>query len=76
MIVTINRPSESEAVVLATLIDYAVTAYGRERLPALVGGLGQYESWDALIPAVFGVSSAEFETGWQAYLDTHYKEPP
>jgi hypothetical protein len=59
-------------VALATLIEYAAVTYGRERLPVLVAGLGQYESWDELIPAVYGVSPAEFEAGWQAYLAAHY----
>lgn len=59
-------------VALATLIEYAVAAFGRERLPALVAGLGQYDSWETLLPAVFGVSAAEFEAGWQAYLAEHY----
>jgi len=61
-----------QAVMLATLIEYAVATYGRERLPTLVAGLGQHESWETLIPAVYGVSPAEFEAGWQAYLTTHY----
>ena len=60
------------AIILATLIDYAVATYGRERLPALVAGLGQYHSWETLLPAVYGVSAAEFEAGWQNYLATHY----
>lgn len=59
-------------VALATLIKYAVAIYGRESLPALVAGLGQYESWDTLLPAVFGVSAAEFEAGWQSYLMARY----
>jgi hypothetical protein len=59
-------------VALATLIEYAVAAYGRDRLPALVAGLGQYESWDTLLPAVFGVSATEFEAGWQAHLAARY----
>jgi hypothetical protein len=50
-------------VALATLIEYTAVTYGRERLPALVAGLGQYERWDALIPAVYGVSPGEFERG-------------
>src|SRR5205823_6624277 len=45
-----------QAVALATLVEYAVATYGRERLPALMAGLGQYESWDTLLPAVYGVS--------------------
>jgi hypothetical protein len=46
--------------------------YGCERLPALVAGLGQSESWETLWPAVYGVSAAEFEAGWQLYLTTQY----
>jgi hypothetical protein len=61
-----------QTIALATLIEYAVVTYGRERLPVLVAGLGQYDSWDTLLPAVFGVSATEFEEGWQAYLAAHY----
>jgi hypothetical protein len=61
-----------QAVALATLIEYAVATYGRERLPALVVGLGHYDTWNTLLPAVFGVSAAEFEAGWQAYLADRY----
>jgi hypothetical protein len=51
-----------------TLIEYVVDGYGRERLPALVEGLRHYDTWEALVPAVFGVSVNEFEAGWHAYL--------
>jgi hypothetical protein len=61
-----------QAVALATLVEYAVITYGRERLPVLVAGMGQYESWETLLPAVFGVSSAALEAGWQAHLAAHY----
>ena len=66
----IHHPSQP--VALATLIEYAVAIYGREHLPALVAGLGQYDSWETLLPAVLGVSGTEFEAGWQAYLAAHY----
>jgi hypothetical protein len=66
----VNHPGQ--AVALATLIEYAVAAYGRERLPMLVAGLGQYDTWDTLIPAVFGISASEFEAGWQVYLAERY----
>jgi hypothetical protein len=56
-----------------TVVDYAVTTYGREWLPALVQGLGQYETWDELVPAVFDIPVSEFEAGWQAYLTTRYQ---
>jgi hypothetical protein len=75
MIVTINPPNEGEPVMLATLIEYAAATYGRERLPVLVAGLGKYDSWNTLLPAVFGVSVAEFEAGWQMYLAIHYGVP-
>lgn len=72
----VSHPGQT--VALATLIDYAVATYGRERLPALVAGLGQYDRWDTLIPAVYGVSASEFEQGWQKYLVAHYgiSSPP
>lgn len=65
-----HRPGQT--VALATLIEYAIATYGRERLPQLMVGLSQYETWDTLLPAVFGVSTREFEEGWQIYLETHY----
>lgn len=61
-----------QTIALATLIDYGVATYGRERLPALVAGLRQHKTWETLVPAVFGVSAAEFESGWQAYLAAQY----
>lgn len=61
-------------VALATLIEYAVATYGRDRLASLVAGLGQHEDWETLIPAVYGVSASEFEAGWQAYLTTRYRK--
>jgi hypothetical protein len=60
------------SIAVATLIEYAVATYGRERLPALVASLSQHNNWETLIPAVYGVSAAEFEAGWQAYLATNY----
>lgn len=60
------------AIALATLVEYAVENYGAERLPALLHGLGQSDSWETLLPAVYGVSPAEFVAGWQRYLATHY----
>lgn len=69
----ISHPGQT--VVLATLIEYAVAAYGRERLPALLAGLGEYDRWETLIPAVYDVSPGEFEAGWQGYLTTQYGIP-
>jgi hypothetical protein len=67
-----GTPAWGQSIALATLVEYAVATYGRERLPALVTGLGQYNTWDTLLLAVYGVSATDFEAGWQAYLAAHY----
>lgn len=61
-----------QTVALTTLIEYTVATYGHEALPTALAGLRQHEQWATLIPAVYGVSSAEFEAGWQRYLVSHY----
>lgn len=71
-----ERRDRGLSVALATLIEYAVVTYGQEQLPVLVAGLGHYESWATLIPAVYGVSATEFEAGWQAYLAVQYGISP
>lgn len=58
-----------------TVVDHMMTRYGRDRLPALLRGLGRYESWDELIPAVFGVPADAWEASWQAHLEAHYRPP-
>lgn len=67
-----ERRDRGLSVAIATLIEYAVVTYGQEQLPVLVAGLGQYDSWETLLPAVYGVSPATFEAGWQVYLGRHY----
>ena len=56
-----------------SVVDYAVTTYGQQRLPALIHGLRADEAWDELIPNVFGASVADFEQGWNHYLARKYK---
>ena len=53
---------------LYTVIDYAAATYGRQSLPALVDALGRYYTWQALVPAVYGVSFDEFDRGWQQHV--------
>jgi hypothetical protein len=60
------------AVALATVMEYAAAVYGTERIPLLVATLHQHERAETLIQAVFGVSLAEFESGWQMYLAEQY----
>jgi hypothetical protein len=59
-------------VALATVLEYAAATYGPERISLLVEEVSEHEYWATLIPAVFGVSADEFETGWQAYLAQQY----
>jgi hypothetical protein len=59
-----------------TIIEYIVASYGQDRLPELVAGLGRYDKWETLLPAVLGVSATEFEAGWQAYLAEQYAVAP
>jgi hypothetical protein len=54
--------------VAPALVEYAMYAYGRDRIPALIEGMNRYDSWEELIPAVYGVSAADFEAGWQEWL--------
>jgi hypothetical protein len=63
----------TQEVGVATLIEYAVATYGYEQLPTLLAALAHYDDWDTLLPAIYGVSAAEFEEGWQAYLTAHYR---
>jgi hypothetical protein len=67
------RPILPQASLAAvTVIDYAVTTRGRQCLPALLDGMRHYDSWETLIPAVFGTSASDFERVWQAHLAMRY----
>lgn len=56
-----------------TLVSYAIEDYGRSTLPVIVESMNLYDSWNELIPAVFGVPPEEFEAAWQAYLADEYQ---
>jgi hypothetical protein len=57
-----------EAVAVALVIDYLVTTYGRASLPLLLAQAGTHDSWATLIPASLTVPTAQFETGWRAFV--------
>lgn len=61
-------PTWLQELAFGTLLDYVTATYGQEGITGLIEGFRQYDAWNALVPAVFGVSAAEFEQGWQAYL--------
>jgi hypothetical protein len=54
--------------VALAFVEYTVAAYGRDRLPVLLKAMHRHGTWATLIPAVYGVSAADFETGWQEWL--------
>jgi hypothetical protein len=68
----LRKMHPSIAVALATVIDYATDEYGEERIPLLLASLRHHTSWETLVPAVFGVSSPEFEAGWHGFLAERY----
>jgi hypothetical protein len=69
-----KEPAESAAsgVAWATVLEYATSTFGAGKLPVLLAALPKYESWDTLVPAVFGLPLAEFESGWRAFLKARY----
>jgi hypothetical protein len=60
------------AVAMATLVEYIVATYGRDRLPTLLAALPQHERAETLIPAVFGLPLDDFRRGWLAFLAERY----
>jgi hypothetical protein len=55
-------------VAIESVIAYVVATYGHKALPTLISALDRHTSVDSLIPAVFGISTAEFEIGWRTHL--------
>jgi hypothetical protein len=63
-------------VALATIFEYTATTFGADRIPVLLATLPHHERWETLIPAVFGLSPDEFESGWHAFLAERYDIKP
>lgn len=57
------------------LIEYAIETYGQDSLRSLLRGFSQYESWDELIPQIFGLPAVEFEAGFNQFLNNRYMDP-
>lgn len=55
-----------------SLLAYAMNTYGADRIDDLIVGLTTAQDWEELTQTVFGVSAAEFERGWHAYLRWRY----
>ena len=63
---------DGRILVASTVVEYAVQTYGPATIPILLDGLTRYDSWQTLIPAVYGVSATQFERAWLTYVQTHY----
>jgi hypothetical protein len=61
-----------QTLAMATLFEYVVAGYGRQKLPDLLAALASLDSWDEIASGVFGVPAAEFEAGWHTYLAQEY----
>ena len=55
-----------------SIIDFALTTYGRDKLPALLEGMEESRGWNELTTNVFGVSATDFEAEWNGYLTKTY----
>ncbi len=54
------------------LVEFILETYGYPRVPVLLDAFETYDSWEAVAPAVFGISAQELEANWHAYLAQHY----
>ena len=63
----------ADLVLDAAVLTSVLAATVRLATPVLLAALGEHTSWQTLIPAIFDVSAAEFEAGWQAYLAERYQ---
>jgi hypothetical protein len=57
------------------VIDFMVSTYGLDVLPALVRGFSRHEDWEALVPAALGVRAAELEAAWHGEMVAYRAEP-
>lgn len=54
------------------LVEFILATYGYAEVPALLDAFATHESWETLIPSVFGISAGEFQKNWHAYLRQTY----
>lgn len=55
---------------------YTAETYGREIIPVLLDGFGQYPTWKELVPAVFHTSADQLERGYNGWLAARYALSP
>jgi hypothetical protein len=58
------------------LAEYIFASYGTEYIPPLLDACTNYQTWNEVAPAVFGVTAEEFRADWHAYLAEKYPIDP
>ena len=54
------------------VVDYAVSTYGRQAIPALLTGFSNHRSWNDLVATAFDGTTSEFEAGLNQYIAKKY----
>ena len=67
-----REETRQEIVAATTIFLYATETYGVARLPAFLEALGDHRGWTDVLPAAYGVSVDEFETGWRGWLAAEF----
>lgn len=63
---------QGQAIAFATLLEYAAHTYGSGSVAALLRAAREGKHWSTAAPESFGLSAAEFEAGWRAWLAETY----
>lgn len=61
-----------QPIAVATLLEYTAHTYGQASVVGLLRAAKEGETWRSAAPLLFGVSEAEFEAGWWAWLAAEY----
>jgi hypothetical protein len=61
---------------LATVFEYMALNGDPQHISRLLAALPQHKSTETLIPAVFALSKADFQRGWQAFVANRYGIAP
>lgn len=67
---------QQRAMDAAHLISFIAATYGLDSLQRLLAGFAEYDDWESLSPAVFGLSAAELEAAWRAAPGRDLTEGP
>jgi len=63
-----TRLNTGQAIAVATLFALLEETYGPATIPEVLTQTQKHRRWHNVVNASIGISSAEFESGWLAYL--------